>query len=162
MLTAAGRSWGNAIKFIKLDNIVDLSLVSRSQRLSNELGKTSVQRLLSTLETRSDRVSRTRLLSTHSETASSTLSSGDTTSLSLLAVLRTRSRSEVVLGEFEVVKVIDGGFISLSALPVENLHSERRSGSWNRSQRLASWNETGCQSICSSTRERNSISENEQ
>jgi len=147
MLTAAGGSWGNAVEFIKLDNIVDLSLVSRSQRLSNELRKTPVQGLLSTLESRSDRSSRTRLLSAHTETASGTLSSGDTTSLSLSAVLGTRSWSEVVLGEFKVVKIIDGGFVSLSALPVENLHTKRRSGLWNRSQRLASWNETGCQSV---------------
>lgn len=135
MLTVAGGSWGNIVEFIKLDNIVDLSLVSRSQRLSNELGKTSVQRLLSTLESSSGWSSRTGLLSTHTETASGTLSSGDTTSLSLLSVTGTRSWSDVVLGEFEVVKVIDGGFISLPALPVKNLHTKSRSRLWNRRQR---------------------------
>mmetsp|Transcript_78781 Transcript_78781/g.228752 ORF Transcript_78781/g.228752 Transcript_78781/m.228752 type:complete len:203 (-) Transcript_78781:84-692(-) len=129
-------SRGSSVQFVKLDKVVFLADVSRAQRLSNELGKSSVKRVLSSFESRSDRSSASCLLSTHSETTCSTLSSGNTSSLSLLGGAGTRSWLQVIHTEFEVVKVIDGGFISFPTFPIMNLHAKRRSGFRNRRQTM--------------------------
>ena len=130
-LTIDSRSRSGSVQFIKFDKVVFLPQVSRSQGLSNELGKSSVKRLLSSFESCSNRSTCSGLLSTHSETTGSTLSSGDTSALSRLGRTGSRGRSQGVDSEFEVIDIVDGTFVGSTALPVENFHAERRCGLWN-------------------------------
>lgn len=110
-----------AIQFIKLDQVEDLLLVSRSSWSTNEFGQSPVKRLLSSLKSRSGGPSSSGFLPPHSETASGSLSSRDTTSLPVLALTSPGSGTEVAEGEFLLV---EGGFIGSAALPVINFHGE--------------------------------------
>mmetsp|Transcript_20552 Transcript_20552/g.58421 ORF Transcript_20552/g.58421 Transcript_20552/m.58421 type:complete len:204 (-) Transcript_20552:115-726(-) len=142
---AGGPGW-DVVQSIKLDDVVDGPLVSRPQRLSDELGKTSVERVLPSLETGAGWSAATGLLSSHSEAAGGSLSGGDTATLSLLAVSGTWRRSQVVKGELEVVEVVDVALVGLPSLPVENLHGELAGGARHGCQRAAARDE--CVSIC--------------
>ena len=131
-----------------MDQVVCLLGVSRSHRSALELGKTTVERVLSSLETGSGRSSGAGLLSTHSESAGGSLSGRDTTSLAGLGLSGSRSRAEVIEGEFEVFDIVDGGLVGLTALPVVELHGESTGGSWDRRKGSRFRGERG-ESICS-------------
>ena len=117
-----------SIKLIELDEVVDSLFVSRSHRSSDKLGKTSVERVLSSLESSTGRASGTRLLSTHTETAGGSLSGSDTTSLALSALDGTGSRPEVGDGQKYVVHVVNVTLVGLAALPIIDLHGQVGSG----------------------------------
>lgn len=128
----AGRSGGDSIKRIQLDQVVCLLGVSGSHRSALELGQPAVERVLSSLESGSGGSTAAGLLSTHSETAGGTLSGGDTASLAALGLAGSGGGAEVVEGELEVFDIVDVGLIGLAALPVVELHGKPRGGSGDR------------------------------
>ena len=116
------------VEIIELDEVVLRLGMSRSRRPSDKLGKPSVERLLSSLESRAGGPSRPGLLSAHSESAGGALSGGDTASLARPALTGSGGGANVVEDEFEVLHVVDGGFVGRTALPVEELHGEGGGG----------------------------------
>lgn len=122
-------SGSDSVEGIQLDEVVFLLGVSRSRGSAGELGQSAVQWVLSSLESRSGGSSRTRLLSTHTETAGGSLSSRDTTSLTGLGLAGSGGGSEGIKGEFVGFNIVDVGFVSVATLPVVNLHGEVAGGS---------------------------------
>ena len=153
VLTIAGTSRGNTVELIQLDNIVNRLGVSRSRRSSDILGKTSVQRCLSSLKSRSGGSAGTSLLSTHTKATGSSLSSRNTTSLALFALTRTGRRLQVVQGEFKIVQIVNGRFIGGPTFPVKQFHGQSRRGTtchtgdggrpWNKGRKTICARERG-------------------
>lgn len=112
----AGRSGGDTVKRIQLDEVVFFLGVSGSHGSPGELGQPAVEGGLSSLESRSGGSSGSGLLSAHTETAGGSLSGGDTASLAGSRLAGTGGGAEGVEGEFEVFDVVDVGFVGLAAL----------------------------------------------
>jgi hypothetical protein len=118
-LTVAGGSWSDTIQFVQLDNIENLLRVARSHGLANELGKPPVKRVLTSLKSCSGGSATSGLLSAHSETASGTLSSRDTSTLSRPGFARAWSGPQSGHSEFKVVHIVNVTLVCLATLPVE-------------------------------------------
>mmetsp|Transcript_20921 Transcript_20921/g.29358 ORF Transcript_20921/g.29358 Transcript_20921/m.29358 type:complete len:229 (-) Transcript_20921:85-771(-) len=119
-------SGSDSIEFIKFDDVVLGLGMSRTCGPSHKLGKTSVEWLLSSLKARTNIGSGSGFLSSHSETASGSLSGRNTTSLASARLARSWSRGDVVECEncvFHVVQRFAGGPI-LATLPVIDLHGK--------------------------------------
>mmetsp|Transcript_17191 Transcript_17191/g.26150 ORF Transcript_17191/g.26150 Transcript_17191/m.26150 type:complete len:220 (+) Transcript_17191:180-839(+) len=114
-------SLSGTVNVIQLDQIKDFLVVSRSSRSALELRQPTVKGLLSSLESGASGPTRTRFLSPHTKTTGGTLSGGDTASFTVFALTTTRSRAEVVEGEFLLV---DGRFVGRAALPIVNFHAK--------------------------------------
>ena len=117
-----------AVELIEFDNIVDGLGMSRSHGSADELGKTAVEGLLSTLEAGAGGTAGTGLLSAHTEAAGGALAGGDAAALALLLLAGARSGLEVVEGEFGILDVVEGGLIGGAALPVKYLHGKGGGG----------------------------------
>ena len=130
----AGRSGGDAVERIQLNQVVFFLGVSRSHWSARELGQPAVEGLLSSLETGSGGSSGAGLLSTHSEPAGGSLSGGDTASLAGSGLARSGCGAEVVEGELEVVDIVDVGLVGIPALVVVELHEKSAGGSGDRGE----------------------------
>mmetsp|Transcript_9286 Transcript_9286/g.19476 ORF Transcript_9286/g.19476 Transcript_9286/m.19476 type:complete len:222 (+) Transcript_9286:143-808(+) len=137
----AGRSGGDTVKRIQLDEVVFFLGVSGSHGSPGELGQPAVEGGLSSLESRSGGSSGSGLLSAHTETAGGSLSGGDTASLAGSRLAGTGGGAEGVEGEFEVFDVVDVGFVGLAALPVVELHGKPGRGCGDRGKGSRSWGE---------------------
>jgi hypothetical protein len=126
LLTVAGGSSSDGVEGFELDNVVHFLAVSGSHGTAHELGKATVKGLLSSLETGAGGSATPGLLSSHTETTSSTLTSGDTTALAILALASTRGCPNIVKGPHSVFHIVQLGLIRLSSLPVKNLHGHTR------------------------------------
>jgi len=121
-LEVDGRSGLGAVELVELDGVVDGLGMSGSHGSADELGKTAVEGLLTSLEARAGGTAGAGLLSAHAEATGGALTGGDAAALALLLLARAGGGLEVVEGEFGILHVVEGRLVGRSALPVENLH----------------------------------------
>ena len=133
-----------AVELVELDDVVDGLGMAGSHGPADELGKTAVEGLLSTLEARAGGTAGTGLLSAHAEAAGGALAGGDAAALALLLLAGARGGLEVVEGEFGILDVVEGGLIGGAALPVKDLHGEGGGGGNTEGGAGSEGGEGGC------------------
>lgn len=143
-LEVDGGSGLGAVELVKLDDVVDGLGMSGSHGSADELGKTTVEGLLSTLEAGAGGTAGTGLLSAHAEAAGGALAGGDAAALALLLLAGARSGLEVVEGEFGILDVVEGGLIGGAALPVKDLHGKGGGGGNAKGGSGSEGGEGGC------------------
>mmetsp|Transcript_34026 Transcript_34026/g.42926 ORF Transcript_34026/g.42926 Transcript_34026/m.42926 type:complete len:207 (+) Transcript_34026:582-1202(+) len=108
------------VQLLHLEQSIFCLLVARTHWSSTNLRNTSVKRSLPSLKSSSDTAARTRVLSSHTKTTRSTLSSRDTSSLAFFVLSGAWCRFEVVYCKFNTSICCYRDFSS--SFPVKKLH----------------------------------------